>query len=207
MSLAGCALLAALAVLVAVADHVQARPPAVPEAASAKGAGAPEPARSWYGWQILIADTVALAAGGIGIAVSEADDRSEALAWGFVAYSLASPAIHLAHDRARMGLASLVMHVLSPLVAAGVVALESHGRAHRSPVFPVTMISLGFALPTVVDAAWFAWEPSQEPMQEPMQEPSQEPSQEPRQEPPRLSIAIVGDPGAGHMGLSLYGWL
>lgn len=81
--------------------------------------------RSWYGWQVLIADGVATGL----IVTAAATESRPVFTVGIVSYALAAPAVHVLHDRPLPGVGSLALRVALPglfgLIGYGSVSCRS----------------------------------------------------------------------------------
>jgi hypothetical protein len=81
----------------------------------------PRAGSRWYGWQTLTVDGAALVLGLAGAGLGSADGAGLALG----GYLLGAPTVHLVHDRAGVGLASLGLRIGAPLVGVGVAAASA----------------------------------------------------------------------------------
>ncbi|HEY3237794.1 MAG TPA: hypothetical protein VGJ84_23945, partial [Polyangiaceae bacterium] len=90
---------------------------------SALTEGKLKPTRTWYGWQILIADAASATLFGVGAATGS----SEATTAGIIGYLAAPAVVHFAHKRVGVGFGSFGIRVGGPLAGAltGLLACAS----------------------------------------------------------------------------------
>jgi hypothetical protein len=116
------------------------------------------PARSWYGYETLIADGGSLAAIMVG-----GDRKLEPVLWaGIGGLFLASPVVHAVHGRPLAGLASLTMRTAIPLTAmTGVYLLAPKGGDNNwgTAIVAVAAGGLGLASAIAIDSAVLAFDP------------------------------------------------
>jgi hypothetical protein len=95
----------------------------------------------WYGWQILIADGLSIAAFASGVS-GERGEGGELAVLGVVSYALVPGAIHGAHGRAGAALGSVGLRLGGPLIGAwlGSSASDDSGQ------LPSEGFALGFML-------------------------------------------------------------
>ena len=170
-----------------VDSSARAEPAPAPTTDSSHEAStAKSPSSSWYGGQILAVDAATLALGGGGAAMLASDlSKPTRLGLGIpmlpiaaVSYVFASPIVYAVHGHpidpsvdptmrnagtARMaGLGGgLVVGFFSALALSGGVG--DRPPSYRTPpaatIVPLTAVGLGLALPIVLDATLFAYEP------------------------------------------------
>lgn len=141
---------------------------------------------SWYGGQILAVDAATLALGGGGVAVLASDLSKQTrlglgvpmLSLAAFSYVFASPIVHAVHghpvdpsvDPTMRNAASarvaglcggLAVGFFSALALSG--GIGDRPPSYRSPpsatIVPLTAVGLGLAIPIVLDATLFAYEP------------------------------------------------
>jgi hypothetical protein len=154
-----CLLASALAsslALLAARAHAESSAAAPPEAA---------PRRTWYGWQILVADGTGLAvlftgagvygaAGGNGNPGTGTTTGLVLLITGGVGVRLTAPVVHWAHGHVGVGFASLALRILLPL-AGGFAA--GGGDFRNSSGFLAGNL-VGLAACIALDTAAFAYD-------------------------------------------------
>jgi hypothetical protein len=181
-----CVALGAMAALF-VGSSAQAEPsPGPTSEASLEASAAKSSSSSWYGGQILAVDAATLALGGGGVAVLASDlSKPTRLGLGIpmlslaaFSYVFASPIVHAVHGHpldpsvdptmrnagtARIaGLGGgLIVGFFSALALSG--GIGDRPPSYRTPpaatIVPLTALGLGLALPIVLDATLFAYEP------------------------------------------------
>src|SRR5688572_7414027 len=118
----------------------------------------------WYGWQTLATDGAALTA--ILLSASADQDGGALVGLGLAAYALGGPIVHMAHDRAGVGVGSLGMRIGAPLVGAaiGAEAANCPDRPDREMFCGMGEIALGVLIGAgtaiAIDAAVLAREPA-----------------------------------------------
>lgn len=133
--------------------------------AFAHDAGAQETETHWYGHELLIADAASTSVMLVGAGL---DSAPLALS-GIGGLAVAAPVIHFAHDRPAVGLLSLGMRVLFPVMGAG-IGYAAAGPCHDQGTSLLgdcflhgygeavagSMIAMGVA--SVIDASFLAVE-------------------------------------------------
>ena len=151
-------------------DPVPPAPPSAADPASVAGAPA-RPAskdeRSWYGWQTLVTDGVAV--GLFAVAEAVRDDPtalavSAVGAWG--SYIFGGPAIHVAHHRYGVALGDLGLRVGAPLLLAlAVVAVTGPNVCTPGEFCPgLAVVAVGYLGAMAVDSAVLAWSSESSPV-------------------------------------------
>lgn len=140
--------------------------PAFAAEAHPADSGGAERKRSWYGWQILVADGVAT---GLFVTAAATDSRP-VFTTGIVSYALVGPTVHVLHDRAWPDAGSLGLRIALPglfgLIGYGTVSCrsdyadEAEGAACTDKRRTRGSLGLvaGAAIATAVDASLIAFE-------------------------------------------------
>jgi hypothetical protein len=123
--------------------------------------------RSWYGWQLLLAD---VAAGMVPIAVNNfghagGEVNREGFITGVALWALLSPAIHLAHGREGAAAKSLVLRLALPLAIGGVAYAIGNANCPQTgfQIVPCGIgpgavgAAVGFLGATLIDASALGW--------------------------------------------------
>lgn len=125
-----------------------------------------EPARDWYGWQLLINDFVALGAlGGAAAAGVKGKTAIAVIVPVAIVYDLGGPTIHWLHQRKAIAGASLGVRIGVPFVGvmagaaiAGCGSDESSSATSCRSRGAGYGALFGFAAATAIDAAFLAWD-------------------------------------------------
>jgi hypothetical protein len=182
-----------LVAMLSVTRPVLAQPEAVaPAAAAAKPSQVrsegeqalpselePEPRRTWYGWQTLLAD-------GLSLATVVLIGSHEGNWYGYVGFGMlliGSPIVHFANLNVSSGLSSLAIRTLS---AGSYILGALSGGGDDPPPLGMAMVvagMIGLVTAVILDAAVLGWK------------------ERPRQGQARASLAPWIDPASGHAGL------
>lgn len=144
----------------AFAEPVADGAPTTTASVAATEAPAPSEAKtSWYGWQILAADSGSVLTGyGVGAGLKS----TEALVVGGVGYLAVAPIIHAIHGRGGAAAGSLGMRALVPLGGTflGMLMAEGSGESalYRAVKGGVTGFTVGIGLTTILDVALLSFE-------------------------------------------------
>ncbi len=128
---------------------------------------APSQPESWYGYQTLLVDGIALVAlpAGIALTVNEAKGDNAAIpglavtGLGATSYLFGAPIVHWAHGRVGIGFLSLGLRILAPVAGLGLGAVGSQitNDSKNQDGIPVGA-GLGALAAIVIDAAVLSWE-------------------------------------------------
>jgi hypothetical protein len=135
----------------------------------------PEPARTWYGWQTLLVDALA-----IGTAALTATTDIEGFWLGVGMLVVGSPIVHIAHLNFTQGLVSFGMR----LVPGSLFVLAGTASGDKNPVGFGWLGVLATTVVLIVDAAVLAWK------------------EHPREAQARAWLTPWLDPQRGDVGLS-----
>jgi hypothetical protein len=113
-----------------------------------------QPRRNWYGWQTLVVDATALAAG----VAAGATENWPAFYGVYGGYLLGGPIVHAAHHRWDEASISIAARFFVPVLALGATIAPGEGRPTVGPEVAATMIAVGVLVPIVVDAVILSWE-------------------------------------------------
>jgi hypothetical protein len=171
----------ALATLVALALLTSAEPARCQENARPSGE------RSWYGYQILLADGLAYAA--LASAITNHDGTALGIA-GVGIYMVASPVIHGIHHETTNLLGSIAMRLFIPLAGFAIGegsggCSDSEDRGFCKVMHGFAGMGLGMIVATVVDTA-MAWTPPA------AAQPVPPPAAVPPRPQPMVSLSSVG---------------
>ena len=114
------------------------------------------PDRTWYGWQLMLADTASVAA-----------ILSPVPAFAVPTYLLAPPLIHAANGQARGAWLSIGLRSGLPLTAAGLGFLVAHsgacGKDHCGGSLALSAFFVGMAAAAIIDDVVLAWKETKDP--------------------------------------------
>jgi hypothetical protein len=144
-------------------------PVAAPVLHAAEQTPKPQPTRSWYGWQTLTLDAIAVGSVPLVYAAGVRDKQTLLAVYvpAAVLFDLGAPTVHWLQRGPRIALASFGLRVGIPLVALLIAPRFGncvHGDADsqqkcRNRAMGIGA-AVGFAVAPAVDASWLAWKPA-----------------------------------------------